>query len=174
MTNSTNNFAQSTIVAFHIGRGGRFNNQGFRSFIGEEKIGKFTDDLFIRHENLTAFKDRFGFDRTFTENQKCIIDLATDEAYDELEQKFGITAEMLGELHYYDGSGHDTGLTENERLAGVGRISIDGDYDTTYTCYLSDCSENELQLIADYTGYVDSNIRDYAKDQLGIADETDN
>lgn len=39
------------IVAFQIGRGGRFNNGGHKSFIGEKKIGDFTNDLFINYEN---------------------------------------------------------------------------------------------------------------------------
>lgn len=38
-------FNSETIVAFHIGRGGRFNNPGHLSFVGEHKIGDFTDNL---------------------------------------------------------------------------------------------------------------------------------
>lgn len=164
-------FADTTIVAFHIGRGGRFNNAGHLSFIGAEKIGKFTEDLFPRYENQNAFKNRFGFDQTYNSRQKCILDLITDENFDELEEKFGITLEMLGEVRYYDAAGHDTGLTESECQTGVGRIEIDGNYNTTYACPLSDCNEQELQLIVGYNGYVDSAIVDYAKDQLGIVDE---
>ena len=39
-------------VAFHIGRGGEFHNQGHRSYVGQGKfIGDFTDDLFIKERN---------------------------------------------------------------------------------------------------------------------------
>lgn len=171
MLTNNNSFAETTIVAFHVGRGGHYWNAGHKSFIGQEKIGKFTSDLFIRHENLLDFKKRYGFDQTFNSDQKCISDLATEENYDELEELFGITAEMLGEIYYYDGSGSNVGLSEEDVDKGVGCIDIDGQYDTTYTCYLSDCNEEELRLIADYNGYVNSNIVDYAKEQLGEVDE---
>ncbi len=138
-----------TIVAFHIGRGDRFNNSGFLSFIGEEEISKFTDDLFLHFENLGDFNKRYGYDITYNKDQKCIIDLATDEEFDELEESFGITEDDLGERLYYDGGGSSTGLTESEYDAGIGRIDIDGGYDTTYTRFLEDCNEREIEAITD-------------------------
>lgn len=48
---TTNTFANSTIVAFHIGRGGRFNNPGHLSFCGENKIGHYINGLFLSREN---------------------------------------------------------------------------------------------------------------------------
>lgn len=39
-------FNDETIIAFHIGRGGKYNNQGFLTCEGEHKIGDFTDGLF--------------------------------------------------------------------------------------------------------------------------------
>jgi hypothetical protein len=47
--------AENTIVAFHIGRGGRFHNAGFKTFIGEKKIGDFTNDLFIKERENGKF-----------------------------------------------------------------------------------------------------------------------
>jgi hypothetical protein len=47
--------AENTIVAFHIGRGGRFYNAGFKTFIGEKKIGEFTNDLFIKERENGKF-----------------------------------------------------------------------------------------------------------------------
>lgn len=38
------------IVAFHIGKGGRFNNSGHLSYIGELTINNFTDDLFLSED----------------------------------------------------------------------------------------------------------------------------
>jgi len=140
--------SNSTICAFHIGRGGRFNNQGFRRFLDFKGIGDYTSDLFPTFENERKFKDRFGFDST-GDNQRCILDLISDRDFDELAEKFGITEEMLGEEVYYDGGGNPVGLTVEEAETGIGVIDIDGDYDTTYTCRLTDCDEDELQLIKD-------------------------
>lgn len=167
MTNS-NNFAENTIVAFHIGRGGRFNNPGFLTFIGEEKIGKYTEDLFLTYENAYEIgKTIYG-----RENLKRLLESALEDnadAYNRLE-KIGLP---LGEKCYADACGNLVGLTEAEEESGVGCINIDNDYNTTYTCRLSDCDEKELHLIVDYAGYVDSSIVDYAKEQLGIVDEAE-
>jgi len=38
------------IVAFHIGRGGRFYNSGFKTFLGENEISDYTTDLFFNEE----------------------------------------------------------------------------------------------------------------------------
>jgi hypothetical protein len=147
---------ENTIVAFHIGRGGRFNNSGFKTFIGEEEIGKFTNDLSSSYENAGKFKNRFGFDATYRSGQKCIVDLITEELFEELEEAFGIKLEELGELQYSDNAGNPVGLTQKEIDSGVGRIDIDGGYNTTYTCYLKDCSEEEIELIKE-SGYWNKN-----------------
>lgn len=165
MTNS-NNFAETTIVAFHIGRGGQFWNAGHVSFIGEKKIGEFTGDLFETYENANEIAKKIGarenlndvFEKAIYGNQNAI----------DFINKIGLD---LGQKVYVDGGGNEVGLTEAEEVSGIGRIDIDGQYNTTYTRYLSDCSDQELRLIAEYHGYVDSNIRDYAKEQSGIVDE---
>lgn len=137
------------IVAFHIGRGGRFNNQGFKSFIGTcAGIGDFTNDLYPRYENESNYKERFGFDSTCNKNQKCILDLITDEQFEELDERFGIKEEDLGDLIYYDCGGNSTGLTSKEVDCGIGYIDIDGEYNSTYTVYLDDCSDDEIELIS--------------------------
>jgi hypothetical protein len=137
----------NTIVAFHIGRGGRFNNEGHLFYIGVDKIEKFTDDLFVNFENAEKFKNRFGFVSTGDKNQRCILDLITDKDFDELEEKFGITEKMLGEEMYYDGGGNPTGLTASDVDSGIGKINIDNGYDTTYTCFLKDIDESEFDAI---------------------------
>lgn len=163
----------SPIVAFHVGRGGRFHNPGYLSFIGEKEIGDFTNDLFLNYENVKDFKKRFGFDSTGNKNQRCILDLITDEDFDELQEKFGITKEDLGDSAYYDGGGNPVGLTEEEANKGIGRINIDNDYDTTYTCILADCDEDELKAILEYSGYVSAEIISFAKESLGVTEEED-
>lgn len=138
---------ERTIVAFHIGRGGKFYNAGHKTFIGEKKIGDFTNDLFLSFENVSNFKNRFGYDSTGNSDQKCILDLITDENFDELEEVFGIKKEELGEELYFDGGGNSTGLTQKNVNCGIGSIDIDGQYNTTYTIYLDECDKDELLLI---------------------------
>jgi hypothetical protein len=86
------------IVAFHIGRGGRFYNSGHLSYIGEYDIDAFTEKLFMNED----------------------------------------------ETMYTDGDGNELLEVEN---GGIGRIDIDGAYDTTYTCKVSDLDEKEIDVI---------------------------
>lgn len=95
-----NKLKEQTIVKFHIGRGGRFNNQGHKTFEGRES---WTNEL----------------------NNLHLID---------------------GE--YYDDSGNSVGLTEDAVSQGIGILNYDNDYDTTICQYLSDCTEEEVRLIA--------------------------
>lgn len=159
------------IVAFHIGRGGEFNNGGFKSFIGERNISEFTYDLFLSHENENDFKNRYGFSHT-DGDQDCIVDLITDENYDELEESFGITREMLGEKVWSDGGGNLVGLTESESESGIGKIDIDGDYDTTICKRLTSCTDGELKMIIDSHDFIRFEIKNYASCKLGIEDES--
>ena len=165
--------ANQTIVAFHIGRGGHFHNPGHLSYLDEKPISHYVDDLFLNYENEKDFKNRYGYDSTGDSDQRCILDLITDKDFDELEERFGITEEQLGEAIYFDGGGNPVGLTESECEIGIGRINIDYDYDTTYTRFLSDCNEAEMQAILDYQGYVKSEIINYCKETLGIEKEKD-
>jgi len=150
---------EKKIIAFHIGRGGRFNNQGYLTFIGEKNIGDFTEDLFCNFENENDFKKRVGFESSH-ENVKCILDCITYEDFDTLEENYGITKEMLGEKVYYSSNGRPVGLTEKDVEIGIGSIDEDGQYDTTYTTYLYDLSEGEIEAIKRYNGYKSQDIRD--------------
>lgn len=155
---------KKTIVAFHVGRGGRFNNQGHVTFIGEQPIGDFTYDLFRGFENQYGVLGIIG-DRTnlLSLYESAVADGTTDsKAYNRL-QKFGLD---LGEICYYDGSGHNVGLTAEQVEWGIGTINIDNQYDTTYTCYLEDCEEVELQLIIDTNRYVSAEVLNYAQSKL--------
>lgn len=126
MTTSRNFSPENTIVAFHIGRGGRFYNAGHLSFLGEYRI----DD------------SRFLNDLSLSED----------------------------ELVYVDSVGSEVGLTVEEAKTGIGRINIDGIYDTTYTKLLSDCDDKELEAIAkteDMSGYFAPDaVIEYAKEML--------
>jgi hypothetical protein len=46
-----------------------------------------------------------------------------------------------------DCNGNTIGLTNEMVKSGVGRIELDGDYDTTYTTRLRDLQENEIKAI---------------------------
>ncbi len=146
-----------TIVAFHIGRGGRFNNQGHLSFIGTKEICSFIGDLSLKHENLTKFEKRVGYDISHEETPS-IIDLIDNKNFELLEEAYGITEEMLGAEIFFDFNGNPVGLTDAEVDTGIGRIEQDGDFDTTYTKYLSDCTEAEIEAIR--------NSQEWSKDDL--------
>ena len=160
------------IVAFHIGRGGRFHNPGHKSFIGEKSIGEFTEDLFTRFEHQDKFCNRLGWDESFN-GVKCILDCLTDEDFETLETYYGISQDDLGELEYYCGaSGASVGLTESDVDSGIGIINIDHGYNTTYTKYLTDCDEDELEIIREFTGWKSYELDDYVNPKWIIQDWT--
>lgn len=106
-------FNESTMVAFHIGRGGRFYNGGHLTFLGEGKIADFTEDCCAPS---TILVDEDG-------NEELIVDMETPDAM------------------WTDENGNGVGLTNEEYKDGIGRIDMDGEYDTTYTTYLKDVEE---------------------------------
>ena len=133
-----------TILAFHIGRGGRFNNAGYLTYKGQKRIGEFTDDLFTRFQNENEIIETLSEDV-----RDKFKDLCVDENYILLEHDFGITKEMLGDIEYYCGASlQEVGLSRKEVEEGIGKIDIDGDYNTTYTTYIEDCDRSELLALA--------------------------
>lgn len=91
---------EESIIAFHIGRGGRFYNPGYCTIKGEYDIRYYFNTL-----NLFV---------------------PTDDEGNEIE----------GEI--YAGDGNGVGLTTSELETGIGKIDIDGEYNTTYTIRLKD------------------------------------
>lgn len=152
---------ENLIVGFKIGIGGRFNNAGYKTFLGECKISDFTNDLFVKFENESNFKDRFGWDETRDNDQRCILDLLTDEDFDELEEKFGITLEQLGQKVYVDSNQNEVGLSDENYQSGIGTINIDGDFDTVYTKLLSDLDESEIDLVRESDFWNSSQMIDF-------------
>ena len=59
----------------------------------------------------------------------------------------------VGEMIYTDGNGNPVGLTVAECETGIGKINEDNDYDTTYTIYLKDANEKEIQAIRNSDQY---------------------
>jgi hypothetical protein len=76
------NSNEKKIVAFHIGRGGRFKNSGYLTFIGENEIGNYIDELFI-NDNL-VYVDGSGNSVGLTDNdvKNGIGTIDIDGAYD--------------------------------------------------------------------------------------------
>lgn len=54
MKNSVNKNGNRIVVAFHIGRGGRFYNAGYKSFIGERNFQELINDSL----NFLVYRDR--------------------------------------------------------------------------------------------------------------------
>ena len=147
------------IVAFHTGRGGRFYNAGFKTYIGEKKIGEFTDDLFIRWTGEAKLMETIG-DR---ENLLEAYEKAKEDNDFSFFEKLGF---VMGEEEYYCGaSGNSVGLTAKDVDSGIGSIDIDGAYNTTYTCDIEDCSEEEIELICKDSSYKNYDMKYYLKEE---------
>jgi hypothetical protein len=119
-------FTAETIVAFHIGRGGRFYNGGHLTFLGEGKISDYTED--------------------------CWPPVKIDENSDsDLPEPID---DNSPEAEWTDCNGNSVGLTNAEYQSGIGRIDIDGEYNTTYTMRLGDIEEDSKEwdaIFADNT-----------------------
>jgi len=102
---------KKTIVAFHIGRGGRFNNAGYLRFEGVMPIS----EIVSRNDCHYFYTDR---------------------------DKKG----RFCSPHLIDSSG-EFALPMVDYNSGVGTLNIDNDYNTYYTKYAGDCSEEECILI---------------------------
>jgi hypothetical protein len=139
------------IVAFSISGGG--GNRKKLEFVGVHNIDHFIQtghySLFLRFENMPNSDDFAQVQPLFDS----LMDKALNgdqEAKAEIEAAIGYE---LGELRWCDGSGNSVGLTLKESESGIGRIDMDGDYDTTYCQLLVDCDANELKLIKNSIDY---------------------
>jgi hypothetical protein len=145
------NNQKNIIVAFHIGRGGRFHSPGHRTFIGEKRINQFIQNFYLRYEHEESIREKYKNHVDF----EFIIEKMHDEDYIEL-LKYGITPIDLGNIIYVDFNNNSVGLTLAECRSGVGVINEDNEYDTTYTKFIEDCTEDEISLIVSYAidGYI--------------------
>lgn len=137
---SNYNNAGDTIVALHTGRGGRFNNAGHVTFLGEKKISDFTGNLFTNFENQQQIYEAIdGRENLIKKYDEC-----NDKEDFSFFKKLGLDA---GELIYVSEVGERVGLTVKEAESGVGSIDIDGAYDTTTCLYVKDLSEGDIEII---------------------------
>ena len=147
---------EKTIVAFHVGRGGRFYNPRHLTYLDDKPISAYTDGLFIDYENLKEVMDRLkDHPNLLAKLEQCI-----DKGDVSFFGKLGLD---LGEEVYIDECGNPVELTVKEAETGIGCINIDNEYNTTYTCYLEDCSEYELEAILRSDRFVPDGVLEYAK-----------
>lgn len=114
MTTSKKSSENTTIVYFHTGRGGHFNNGGHRTFQGTKNIGE-------------------------------VLSLCDSSGH----WSFLITRDEKGRFcapYYADQNGNYL-ISENELVTGVGQLDWDTIYDTDTCFLLSECDENDLNLI---------------------------
>lgn len=134
--------SRTAIVAFHISRGGKFNNPGHITYLGEKRIGEFISNLSPSYANASKVANIIG-DRP---NLQWLFSKAFDGDIAAQNKLISIGL-PLGETIYLDDVGDNTGLTQSDVDTGIGRIDIDGIYNTTYSKRLMDCSDAELALI---------------------------
>lgn len=107
---------EDTLVAFHIGRGGRFYNAGHISFIGQDQsIQHYTDGLFAGFENekkiIEKVREKFeseneGEEFKHSELFDQLLDCFTDRNLKKLKEVFGIEEQELGVYGYKDQNGN--------------------------------------------------------------------
>lgn len=139
----------NTIVYFHTGRGGHFHNAGHVSFCGNKTILgvlQLNDDkspTFLNKENqveiyeLLKSKDLDNLIELF---ENCL----DNDDFTPFEKKTGL---KLGQDVYIDSNGSQM-ITVTEVESGVGVLNWDEGYDTDVCMLLSECSDNELKIIA--------------------------
>ena len=125
------------ILAFRIGSKGR---PGCLNYLGEQKINRFTDNLFTAFEN----EREYFKDLTQVEVDEA-RDLITDRKWDDLYSRFGIKEADLGDEIFTDANGNPVGL--NVENNGTGVIDFDGEYDTVYSIFASEAGEREINAI---------------------------
>jgi hypothetical protein len=146
-----------TVVHFHIGRGGRYNNAGHRTFEGiatfQEVISEKSDSLFYSRENYSSIlKDLESRNLT---NLVGLLESCSDrDDFSDFEAKTGLS---VGEPVHTDCNG--TIIVEAEDFDSlVGSLNWDYEYDTDVCQYLEDCDENDLLMIANSRGYRNEDI----------------
>jgi len=140
-----------TVVHFHIGRGGHFNNPGHRTFEGiadlQEVISQHSDKLFYNRENYSSILKDLE-ERNLTNLVELLESCRDRDDFSDFEAK-GL---LVGEPVHTDCNG--TVIVDAESFdSPVGSLNWDYEYDTDVCQYLEDCDENELLMIANSNSY---------------------
>lgn len=127
--------AQDMKVRFHIGRGGHFNNAGFKIYVGT--VNELSDCF---GDSIVISEDENG--KTLPDSEWKLVDSGSNvilSGRDEIESETGI-------------------------------LDWDGEYDTDIVRKLSECDDEEYQLILDTAergGHVEEPVLAYACHELG-------
>ena len=122
--------AQNMKVRFHIGRGGHFNNAGFKTYVGT--VNELSDCF---GDSIVISEDENG--KTLPDSEWKLVDSGSNvilSGRDEIESETGI-------------------------------LDWDGEYDTDIVRKLSECDDDEYQLIFDTAergGHVEEPVLAYA------------
>ena len=122
--------AQDLKVRFHIGRGGRFNNAGHKTYVGT--VNELSDCF---GDSIVISEDENG--KTLPDSEWQLVDSGSNvilSGRDEIESETGI-------------------------------LDWDGEYDTDIVRHLSECDDDEYQLILDAAErceYVEKAVLAYA------------
>ena len=127
--------AQDLKVRFHIGRGGRFNNAGHKTYVGT--VNELSDCF---GDSIVISEDENG--KTLPDSDWQLVDSGSNvilSGRDEIESETGI-------------------------------LDWDGEYDTDIVRKLSECDDEEYQLILDTAergGHVEEPVLAFACHELG-------
>lgn len=137
-----------TIVYFHTGRGGRFNNQGHKTYVDTKNIGQVLASCDDKGQ-FTYMNPQNYFDVKKEIENKPNLSALFDRCenindFTDFEKKTGLN---LGENYYFDSNGREM-ISQKQVEKGTGRLNWDYDYDTDVCIYLNECDEKELKLIA--------------------------
>ena len=127
--------AKDMKVRFHIGRGGRFNNAGHKTYVGT--VNELSDCF---GDSIVISEDENG--KTLPDSEWQLVDSGSNvilSGRDEIESETGI-------------------------------LDWDGEYDTDIVRKLSECDDEEYQLILDTAergGHVEEPVLAYACHELG-------
>lgn len=156
---STTTQKTSTIIYFHVGRGGRFYNAGHRSFCGAKRIDDILRSDSTKGNWAFVVREHASEVRKKIEHLPNLLELFekcqdNNDDFTEFEKRTGLE---LGELVYVTGSGGEL-ITVAEAETGVGIINWDGAYDTDICMHLEDADEEDLTLIANSNEWSKENL----------------
>lgn len=113
-------------LLFHIGRGGRFYNPGHMTFV---QIGDLTNSDF-------CVNSEYYYPKQKDEDGNDILDEYGEPIDDDSDD-----AQVL------DHNGNEVGVTFGELYKGIGRIELDGDYDTWEAIESEDMEDKHIDAI---------------------------
>ena len=151
INNQTEN-SKKVLVNFHIGRGGRFNNQGYLTFhsVGDVIKNNLMGEYYIYPENHNDILRTLQNDDEKEEMYlNAITDLGSDWSTESAEYR-KICAEFgeIGKPCVFDSNQNYVGELPAED--GSYHFDFDGQYDTSYGVAIScfqDLSENEQSAV---------------------------